>query len=131
MTPFLSSGLRLWEPLGPGAPGHERTFPLFIPPQYRSWHQPLGGLCSLAARVLGVAPGHPPPSSPLCVPCSPRPLSAASGPTSLQRGGTSGGLVLVVSGEHSGWAAGAVAGPPGVERSAQRGPRLALPVRPQ
>lgn len=71
VTPLLSSGLCLWEPLGPGAPGPERRFPLFIPPPHHSQHPPLGGPCSPTVQVLRAAPEHPPPFRPLCVPCSP------------------------------------------------------------
>lgn len=135
MTPLLSSGLCLWEPLGPGAPGHERTFPLFIPLQRRSWHQPLGGLCS--PRLSG-AWEQPPatllPHTPLCPVLSMPTFSGFQSSISavpLTGGGTSGGLVLgFFLGELSGWTLGAVAGPLGVGHSDQRAWRSALPIWP-
>lgn len=98
VTPLLSSGLCLWEPLGPGALGHERTFPLFIPPQRRSWHQPLGGLCSPPPHGAWEQPpatllSH----TPLCPLLSMPTFSSFQSSISavpLTGGRTSGGLVL-------------------------------------
>lgn len=136
MTPLLSSGLCLWEPLGPGALGHERMFPLFIPPQRCSWHQPLGGLCSPRPRgAWEQPPATLLPHTPLCTLLSMPTFSGFQSSISavpLTGGGTSGGTCFgfFFLGELSGWALGAVAGPLGVGHSDQRARRSALPIRP-
>lgn len=64
--PVPSSGLFLWEPLGPGAPGHACTFPYLFPPPRPPPSRP--ELSSV--EVPGAAPStllplpgpHPPPS---------------------------------------------------------------------
>lgn len=95
VTPFLSSGLCVWEPLGPGLRvTSARSRYLFPPAQRHSWLRALGGRGCPALRVWE-QPLIPSSLIPVCVPCSPCPPLAASSLASLQRAGPSravGGL---------------------------------------
>lgn len=95
VIPFLSSGLCLWEPLGPGAPGQECTFPLFIPLLRLLPAPPWAELSTL--EVAG-QPGHSPPAlSVALLSASPSSSfrSSISATAGLLSSGTSGGLLLV------------------------------------